>query len=101
LTRIENDLLQTKNESGQDPLNYPPKLDNQLAYLYGYVGFSDGPPTAGAVARYADLVAELDSCLGALEEVLAGPVADFNEVLRARGAPAVIVPPLSPPQPSE
>lgn len=101
LTRIENDLVQTKNESGQDPLNYPPKLDNQLAYLYGYVGFSDGPPTAGAVARYADLVAELDSYLGALEEVLAGPVADFNEALRTRGAPAVIVPPLSPPQPSE
>jgi hypothetical protein len=101
LTRIESDLVQTKSESGQDPLNYPPKLDNQLAYLYGYVGFSDGPPTAGAVARYADLVAELESFLGELEEVLAGPVADFSEVLRARGAPAVIVPPLNPPQPSE
>ena len=101
LTRIENDLVQTKNESGQDPLNYPPKLDNQLAYLYGYVGFSDGSPTAGAVARYADLVAELDSYLEALDEVLAGPVADFNELLRARGAPAVIVPPLSQPQPSK
>ena len=51
--------MQTKNESGQDPLNYPPKLDNQLAYLYGYVGFSDGSPTSGALTRYADLEAEL------------------------------------------
>ncbi|MEK6253735.1 MAG: hypothetical protein N2B05_03465, partial [Gemmatimonadales bacterium] len=101
LTQIENDLVQSKNESGQDPLNFPPKIDNQLAYLYGYVGFSDGSPTAGALARYADLVAELDSYLGELEEVLAGPVTDFNEILRARGAPAVIVPPINPPQPSE
>ncbi len=101
LTRIENDLVQTKNESGQDPLNYPPKLDNQLAYLYGYVGFSDGAPTAGAAARYSDLEAELEAYLLELEEVLAGPVADFNELLRARGAPAVIVPSFNPPQPSE
>ena len=101
LTQIENNLVQAKNESGQDPLNFPPKLDNQLAYLYGYVGFSDGSPTAGALARYADLVAELDSYLGELEEVLAGPVADFNGVLRTRGAPAVIVPRLNLPQSSE
>jgi len=101
LTRIENDLVQTKSESGQDPLNYPPKLDNQLAYLYGYVGFSDGSPTAGAAARYSDLEAELEAYLRELEEVLAGPVADFNELLRARGAPAVIVPPLTPARPSE
>ena len=101
LTRIEDKLVQAKNESGQDPLNYPPRLDNQLAYLYGYVGFSDGSPTGGALARYADLVGELDSHLQELEDVLTGPVADFNEALRARGAPAVIVPPLNPPQSSE
>ena len=99
LTRIEDRLVQTKNESGQDPLNFPPRLDNQLAYLYGYVGFSDGPPTAGAVARYADLLAELNTHFQDLEEALAGPVADFNETLRSRDVPAVVVPPLSPPQP--
>ncbi|MBT8478673.1 MAG: glycosyl hydrolase, partial [Gemmatimonadetes bacterium] len=76
LDRIEGQIVQTKSESGQDPLNFPPKLDNQLAYLYGYVGFSDGAPTAGAIARYADLLAELESHQRDLEEVLAGPVSD-------------------------
>jgi photosystem II stability/assembly factor-like uncharacterized protein len=101
LTRIEDRLVQTKNESGQDPLNFPPMLDNQLAYLYGYVGFSDGAPTAGAVARYSDLVTELNAHVQELEDVLDGPVADFNDALRTKDVPGVIVPPVSPPPPSE
>jgi photosystem II stability/assembly factor-like uncharacterized protein len=101
LTGIEERLVQTKSESGQDPLNFPPMLDNQLAYLYGYVGFSDGAPTEGAVSRYEDLAAELASSLEELEEVFAGPVARFNDALRSREVPAVIVPPVRPPESSE
>ncbi len=101
LDRIEGDIVQTRSESGQDPLNFPPKLDNQLAYLYGYVGFSDGAPTSGAIARYADLLAELESHQRDLQEVLAGPVADFNEALQTRSVPGVIIPPLSPPRSPE
>ena len=101
LTRIEEALTQTKSESNQDPLNFPPMLDNQLAYLYGYVGFSDGAPTAGAAERYADLAAELESRLAELEAVLGGSVASFNEALRARDVPGVIVPPVSPGPESE
>jgi photosystem II stability/assembly factor-like uncharacterized protein len=101
LTAIEERLIQTKNESGQDPLNFPPMLDNQLAYLYGYVGFSDGSPTDGAVSRYEDLARELASCLEELEAVLSGPVARFNDALRSREVPAVIVPPVSRSQSSE
>ncbi len=99
LTRIEERLFQTKNESGQDPLNFPPMLDNQLAYVYGYVGFSDGAPTAGAEGRYEDLAEELEGLLAELEEALSGPVARFNEALEEREVPAIIVPPLNPETP--
>jgi photosystem II stability/assembly factor-like uncharacterized protein len=101
LSRLEQRLVQTRNESGQDPLNFPPMLDNQLAYLYGYVGFSDGAPTAGAVERYEELAAELASHLADLDAILAGPVAGFNSALQDREVPAVIVPPLNPPRSSE
>ena len=92
---IERELTQTRSESNQDPLNFPPKLDNQLAYLYGYVGSSDGPPTAGAERRFSDLRAELDLHLAELEAVIEDGVAYFNEILRQREVPGVVVPEVS------
>jgi hypothetical protein len=92
LTTIEETLTQTKSESNQDPLNFPPMLDNQLAYLYGYVGFSDGAPTEGARERFSDLRTELDTALERLEDVLAEGVARFSDTLSQREVPAVIVP---------
>jgi len=95
LTTIEESLTQTKSESNQDPLNFPPMLDNQLAYLYGYVGFSDGAPTTGASERFSDLRTELDTALERLEDVLAEGVARFSDTLSQREVPAVIVPEVS------
>ncbi len=37
LTEIEEELIQVRNESSQDPINYPPRLDDQFAYLYSTV----------------------------------------------------------------
>ena len=34
---VQEDLMQTRNRSGQDPIRFPPKLDNQLIELYNYV----------------------------------------------------------------
>ena len=38
LTAIEETLYQTKNQSNQDPLNFPIRLNNKLAALGGVVG---------------------------------------------------------------
>ena len=50
ITAIEEALYQTKNQSSQDPLNYPIRLNNKLAALGGSVGGSDNPPTDQALA---------------------------------------------------
>ncbi|MBK8062591.1 MAG: hypothetical protein IPK33_33170 [Gemmatimonadetes bacterium] len=34
----EQEVYQVKNQSSQDPLNYPIKLNNQIASLAGTVG---------------------------------------------------------------
>ena len=70
LTEVENELIQTQNKSGQDPINYPPKLDNQLVYLYTVVNFQDTRPTEGSYQRFSDLQKELQIQLDILEEVL-------------------------------
>ncbi len=91
LTDLEGELLQTKAESGQDVINYPPQLDNQYASLYGYVAGPDGAPTAGAYTRLEDLNGEwsaLRDRLGAIME----DVSAFNDRLEEEGIRPVMAP---------
>mgnify|MGYP000716243000 CR=1 FL=1 len=48
ISTIEETLYQVKNQSGQDPLNFPIKLNNRLASLRRSVENGDAKPTDGA-----------------------------------------------------
>ncbi len=92
LTALEERIHQTKAESSQDVLNFPPRLDNQIVALLGSVQGSEARPTAGAAERFADLRQELDAVLAELEAVLATELAAFNELVRGKEVAPVIVP---------
>ena len=83
LTAIEQELMQTRNESNQDPLNFPPQLDNQYAYLYGYVAGPDGPPTEAAHTRLEDLNEQWRALHDRLQTVLDTELPAFNEQVRS------------------
>lgn len=84
LATVEAELYQVKNRSRQDPLNYPIKLNDKLAGLIGVIESADAPPTDGTRAVFADLSAQLDRQLAALEAALADlPAA--NAALKAAG----------------
>jgi len=91
LTAIEDVLIQTKAESGQDPINFPPMLDTQIGYLYRYVASNYGAPSAAAEARIADLRVQLQEQEEALAAVLAAEVGPFNEAVSAAGAGGVVL----------
>jgi photosystem II stability/assembly factor-like uncharacterized protein len=55
IDKQEKLLIQTKSESGQDPINYPSMIDDQVAYLYSVVNGQDGKPTMGCYQRFDDL----------------------------------------------
>ena len=42
MTTVEEALYQTKNRSGQDPLNFPIRLNNKLAALLGVAEEENG-----------------------------------------------------------
>lgn len=69
LTDIEEALIQTKNESPQDPINFPPQLDNQWAYLYTHVKSLYARPTEGTYERFDDLEAKTESQFVRLQSV--------------------------------
>src|SRR5438874_12674671 len=45
LTAVEVEVYQVKNQSSQDPLNYPIKLNNKIAAIQGLVESADSQPT--------------------------------------------------------
>ena len=67
LAAIEQELYQVKNQSNQDPLNFPIKLNNRLASLRRSIENGDARPTDGAYKVFRELSAELDRHLGELE----------------------------------
>jgi photosystem II stability/assembly factor-like uncharacterized protein len=70
LSQIEEELYQVKNQSGQDPLNFPIRLNNRLAALQEIVETGDAPPTAGDIQVFQALSADLDKVLIELNTLL-------------------------------
>ena len=44
LSAIEEEIYQVRNQSGQDPLNFPIKINNRIASLLRVVNTGDGKP---------------------------------------------------------
>ena len=90
LSAVEAEIYQVKNQSGQDPLNYPIKTNNRLAALLSMVGNGDGKPTTNAPIIFQDLVKELKAETDKLEETLVGELATFNAEVKRLGLEPVI-----------
>ena len=93
LTTIEETLYQTKNQSNQDPLNFPIRLNNKLAALGGVVGSAEAAPTAQSYAVYDEVVAQIDAELRKLAQLMQTDVPAFNQLVRDQNIPAVVVKP--------
>ncbi|NGP77464.1 glycosyl hydrolase [Balneolaceae bacterium YR4-1] len=92
LTALEHQLIQTQNETGQDPINYPPKLDNQIAYLYTVVHGQGARPTEGSYERFEDLKAEAKIYYRQLNS-LKKDIEAYNRLADETGVPKVILVP--------
>jgi len=89
LSAIEGEIYQVRNQSSQDPLNYPIKLNNKIAALTGVVGGTDAKPTNQSYTVYKDLSAQLDRQLSALREALVILPA-INATLKVAGLPPIV-----------
>ena len=59
LTRVEEEVYQVRNRSGQDPLNFPIKLNNKIAALERVVETGDGKPIASSYTVFKELTDQL------------------------------------------
>jgi photosystem II stability/assembly factor-like uncharacterized protein len=84
LSAVEAEIYQLKNQSGQDPLNYPIKLNNKIAALAGVAASADGRPTNQTREVFRILSGQLDAQLSRLDRAL-GSLAAINAELKAAG----------------
>ena len=92
--------MQTRNRSGQDPIRFAPRLDNQWVELYGRItggdgyisGGADGPPQEGTLERLDDLQGEWEAVRARYIDLLENELRRFNEAVERLGLPAIVLP---------
>ncbi len=85
LSEVEGEVYQVKNQSNQDPLNFPIKLNNKLAALMGVVENGENPPTDQQYEVYEYLRAQLNEQLQRMQVILRDDLGRLNELLRNAG----------------
>ena len=84
LSNIEKELYQTKNRSGQDPLNFPIRLTNKLGHLNSLVRMGDFAPTAQDIAVKNELTGKIEKQLNDFNTILNDEVKAFNAAFNAK-----------------
>jgi hypothetical protein len=90
MTRVEEALYQTKNRAGQDPLNYPIRLNNQVGALAGFVSSGERRPPPQAYDVWNTLVPQLQAQLLRFKRQLATLLPPVNAALQAAGRRAIV-----------
>src|SRR5206468_10248200 len=74
MTEVEEALIQTKAKSGQDVLNFPIRLNNQLVALGGVVGSASSAPTQQSYEVFDMLAKAADEQLAKWKAIVATDV---------------------------
>jgi photosystem II stability/assembly factor-like uncharacterized protein len=91
LTAVEGDITQLQGEGGQDALNFPGRMDNQLIVLYQGIIGPDRRLGSPVIERYTDLKPQAATLMQRLATTLKDDVATFNAVAtRAKLQPVVV-----------
>jgi photosystem II stability/assembly factor-like uncharacterized protein len=85
LVAVEEDVYQVRNQSNQDPLNFPIKTNNRLASLLRVVLAGDGKPTANTGPIFEDLKVELKAETDRLQRALTTYIPRFNTLAQRLG----------------
>ncbi|EAQ42479.1 glycosyl hydrolase [Polaribacter sp. MED152] len=82
MTTIEETLYQTKSKSGQDPLNFPIRLNNKLAHLNSLTRVGNYAPTDQAIAFKNEITATIDVELAKLYQLFDNEVKTLNQKVK-------------------
>jgi photosystem II stability/assembly factor-like uncharacterized protein len=84
ISAVEEEVYQVQNRSGQDPLNFPIKLNNKLSALERVIETGDGKPIAGAYTVFKELTDLTDAQKAKLDAALKTDLPAVNKLLADR-----------------
>lgn len=85
LDEVEGEIYQVRNQSNQDPLNFPIKLNNKIAALQNLVEGGETRPTDQSHEVFEMLSTQLEGELQQMQLVIQQDLARLNELLRELG----------------
>jgi photosystem II stability/assembly factor-like uncharacterized protein len=86
---VEDAIIQPKSESGEDPLNYPVMIGDQMLALTSTVDSADAAPTQSAHDVFDVLNKQLDEQLATYRQLKEKDLADLNRQIRNANIPAI------------
>ena len=78
ISKIEENLYQTKNRSGQDPLNFPIRLNNKLAHLSSVASRGNFKPTDQMYGVRDELIEKINAQLLEWENIKSSELDKLN-----------------------
>ncbi|HKT26324.1 MAG TPA: hypothetical protein VJR04_17070 [Terriglobales bacterium] len=88
---IQDALIQSKAKSGQDVLNYPIRLNNELVALSGSISSADAAPTQQSYDVFNMLKQRSDQQVAKWDELVKSDLSNFNQLVRQQEVPAIIL----------
>ncbi|PDH41249.1 MAG: glycosyl hydrolase [Rhodothermaeota bacterium MED-G19] len=81
ISKIEENLYQTKNRSGQDPLNFPIRLNNKLAHLLSVASRGNFKPTDQMYGVRDELIEKINAQLLKWENIKSSDLDKLNATI--------------------
>ena len=91
MTEVEKTLYQTKNRSGQDPLNFPIRLTNKLAHLNALSNQGNFGPTKQAVEVRDEMTQRIDTELTKYYNLKSTDIPELNRMVRESSMEAIMI----------
>ena len=88
----EENLIQSKQKTFQDVINYNNKLNAQLIHLKGYIDAAEPKITKGANERWADLQEDWGVYEQEKKAIIEEEMKAYNTSFKTLGLPAIIMP---------
>lgn len=91
LKEVEGELIQTKQKTFQDVINFENKLDAKLIYILGSINGSPPPLTKGQKDRLNDLLEDWQLVEARINGLLGEKLSSFNAAVRQKAIPGIII----------
>ena len=91
INKWEQKLIQPKQKTFQDVINFHNKLNAEFIYLHEYVNSLEPTITSGAKERFIDLDNNFKMIMKSFKNDILGSIDDYNNEYKMRKIPAIIL----------